>query len=34
VKYTLACLHAAADDPPFGSLYLNAAAHLVTWWNA
>ena len=32
VKYTLACLHAAADDPEFAGLYVNAAARLVDWW--
>ncbi len=32
VKYTLACLHAAADDPSHRALYLRAAAHLVDWW--
>lgn len=34
VKYTLACLHAADDDPTYRPLYLSAAHHLVTWWNA
>ncbi len=34
VKYTLACVHAAADDPDFAGLYLNAAASLVDWWRA
>ena len=34
VKYTLACLHAAADDREFAGLYLAAAAHLVEWWRA
>jgi hypothetical protein len=34
VKYTLACLHAAADDPRCRSLYLTAALRLVNWWNA
>ena len=34
VKYTLACLHAAADDPSHRALYLRAAAHLVDWWRA
>jgi hypothetical protein len=34
VKFTLACLHAAADDPRYRSLYLSAALRLVTWWNA
>jgi hypothetical protein len=32
VKYTLACIHAAEDDPECASLYLAAAAHLVHWW--
>ncbi|MEQ1704250.1 MAG: hypothetical protein ABMA25_29435, partial [Ilumatobacteraceae bacterium] len=32
VKYTLACLHAAADDPEFAGLYLHAAASLRDWW--
>jgi hypothetical protein len=32
VKYTLACLHAAADDPEFAGLHINAAARLVEWW--
>lgn len=34
VKYTLACLHAAGDDPAFAGLYLNAAASLLDWWRA
>ena len=34
VKYTLACIHAAADDPAFAPLYLSAADHLVRWWRA
>jgi len=34
VKFTLACLHAAEDDPSYRSLYLSAAAHLVTQWEA
>ena len=33
VKYTLACLDAAADDPGFAKLYLNAADHLLRWWD-
>ncbi len=33
VKYTLACLDAAAADPTHRSLYLAAAAHLNAWWN-
>jgi len=32
VKYTLACLHAAADDREFEGLYLSAAASLLDWW--
>lgn len=32
VKYTLACVHAAADDREFAGLYLAAAASLVEWW--
>lgn len=32
VKYTLACIHAAQDDPKFAGLYLAAAAHLAEWW--
>lgn len=34
VKFTLACLHAADDDPTYRPLYLSAAAHLVDWWHA
>jgi hypothetical protein len=34
VKYTLACLDAAAADPAHGGLYLAAAAHLHDWWAA
>ena len=34
VKYTLACLHAAAADPWYRTLHLAAAAHLVEWWSA
>jgi hypothetical protein len=34
VKYTLACLEAAADDPAAKHLYLAAAAHLNAWWEA
>jgi hypothetical protein len=34
VKYTLACLDAAACDPAATRLYLAAAAHLNAWWNA
>ena len=32
VKYTLACLDAAADDPPCRRLHLAAAASLSAWW--
>jgi hypothetical protein len=32
VKYTLACLDAAAADPEQRRLYLSAAASLVGWW--
>jgi len=31
-KYTLACLDAAATDPPEGRRYLAAAAYLGAWW--
>ena len=34
VKYTLACLDAAAGDPAAARLYLAAAAHLNAWWHA
>ena len=34
VKYTLACLYAAADDRDYAGLYLNAAASLAEWWRA
>jgi hypothetical protein len=34
VKYTLACLHAAATDPAWRSTYLRAAAYLADWWRA
>ena len=34
VKYTLACLEAAAEDPSAARLYLSAAAHLNAWWEA
>jgi hypothetical protein len=34
VKYTLACLQAAALDPAAHRLYLSAAAHLNAWWEA
>jgi hypothetical protein len=32
VKYTLACLDAATDDPPHRRLYLAAAASLGGYW--
>jgi hypothetical protein len=32
VKYTLACLDAAADDPDQRRLYLASAASLSAWW--
>jgi hypothetical protein len=32
VKYTLACLDAAACDPSAARLYLAAAAYLNAWW--
>ncbi len=32
VKYTLACLDAAAADQDHAALYLAAAAHLHAWW--
>ncbi|MEW6267746.1 MAG: hypothetical protein AB1689_00445 [Thermodesulfobacteriota bacterium] len=34
VKYTVACLDAACDDPEAASLYLAAAAFLSAWWRA
>jgi hypothetical protein len=34
VKFTLACLHAASDDPQYRWLYLAAARHLGAWWGA
>ncbi len=34
VKYTLACLDAAADDPAFARLHLSAADRLLRWWDA
>jgi hypothetical protein len=34
VKYTLACIHAADDDPDWGPVYLHAAAFLADWWRA
>jgi hypothetical protein len=34
VKYTLACLQAAAGDPAARRLYLSAAAYLNAWWEA
>ena len=33
-KFTLACIYAAAADPEFEGLYLDAAAHLLDWWRA
>jgi hypothetical protein len=33
-KYTLACISAAADDPPARALYLAAADYLRRWWEA
>lgn len=32
VKYTLACIDAAANDPAHARLFLAAAAHLNGWW--
>ena len=34
MKYTLACLDAAADDPDQRHLYLASAASLSGWWAA
>jgi hypothetical protein len=34
VKYTLACLHAADDDPAWRAVYLRAAGYLADWWRA
>ena len=34
VKYTLACIDAAAADPDAADLYFAAAAHLGGWWSA
>lgn len=34
VKYTQACLTAAAQDPEARALYLAAAAYLGAWWDA
>ena len=34
VKYTLACLDAAATDPDGTRVYLAAAASLSGWWAA
>ncbi|MHB1785435.1 MAG: hypothetical protein ACYCS7_04690 [Acidimicrobiales bacterium] len=31
-KYTLACIRAAAADPPARRLFLAAAAYLGAWW--
>lgn len=33
VKYTLACIDAAADDPDHAPLFLAAAASLGAWWH-
>ncbi|MBV9255094.1 MAG: hypothetical protein JO054_12755, partial [Actinobacteria bacterium] len=33
VKYTLACIDAAAADPEATPLYLAAAAYLNDWWD-
>lgn len=33
VKYTLACIDAAAADPEHGRLFLSAAASLAGWWS-
>ncbi len=33
VKYVLACLDAAAEDPQGERLFLAAAAHLSAWWS-
>ncbi len=33
-KYTLACLDAADEDREARGLYLAAAAHLGSWWDA
>lgn len=32
VKYTLACLHAADDDPAWATTHLTAAMFLADWW--
>ena len=32
VKYTLACFHAAEDDPAWRAVYLAAATYLADWW--
>jgi hypothetical protein len=34
VKYTLACFHAAADDPAWRAVYLSAASYLADCWRA
>ncbi len=34
VKYTLACVYAAEDDPAWGPVYLRAAGSLADWWRA
>jgi hypothetical protein len=31
-KYTLACFHAATDDPAWRPVYLRAATYLADWW--
>lgn len=33
-KYTVACLAAAADDPPARPLFMAAATYLGRWWDA
>ena len=32
MKYTLACFHAAQDDPAWRTSYLVAATTLTDWW--
>jgi hypothetical protein len=34
VKYTLACFHAADDDPAWRAVYLRAASYLADWWRS
>ncbi len=34
VKYTLACFHAADDDPAWRTTYLAVATALADWWRA